>query len=289
MPCTKGLIDMNDPKHPRHEVERRRPRYKSRPMLEGLEPRNLLSAAGGASAGSAYLAVVDRELAAYGGSANQAHVDSSSGLTGTNPAGPFLNPTVIRRAAEYLYGSGAAPTKREINRQTFTARWVGQYTIGPPRFSDREDTIHLYGTSGGSNQFLKGKFNIALFPPADPGATPTVGNPFANQVTGVAALIPQNYLQSGSMLVLDLNGTPAANSDPSALPTQLTWTYDNTTSAGAYAAPAINMQGTGTLTISYQPDAHPIVGTLGSGKVIVTFQGLINANQIVSAVSQSIS
>ena len=47
--------------------------------------------------------------------------------------------------------------------------WVGQYTIGPPRFSDRASTIHLYGVAGGSNQFLKGKFQIALFPPADPG------------------------------------------------------------------------------------------------------------------------
>ena len=75
--------------------------------------------------------------------------------------------------------------------------WVGQYTIGPPRFSDRASTIHIYGVDGGSNQFLKGKFQMALFPPADPSATPTPGNPYANQMTGVAGLFTQNYLQSG--------------------------------------------------------------------------------------------
>ena len=52
------------------------------------------------------------------------------------------------------------PTPAEVHRQTFAARWIGQYTVGPPRFSDRASTIHAYGVSGGSNQFLKGKFQI---------------------------------------------------------------------------------------------------------------------------------
>ena len=48
-------------------------------------------------------------------------------------------------------------------------------------------------------------------------------------------------------------------------------------------------QGAGTLEIKWIPDAHPLPGTQGSGKVIVTFQGLINASQIVSGVSKFIS
>jgi hypothetical protein len=278
--------------HPKHQpdvpsVARRH--HKRRPILEDLEPRDLPSGASAAAASSVYLALLEREQSLASTSSSQAHIDSPSGLQGTKSAGKFLNAAVIRQAADDLYGSGATPTKREISRQTFTARWVGSYTIGPPRFNDRADTIHLYGTSGGSNQFLKGKFDMTIFPPANPGATPTVGDPYANQVTGVAALIPQNYLQSGSMLVLDLNSTPGPNADPKTLPTQLSWTYDSNTSAGAYSAPGLFTQGTGQLTISYQPSAHPVAGTLGSGKVVVTFQGLINANEIVSAVSKYIS
>ena len=181
------------------------------------------------------------------------------------------------------------PTPREIKRQIFTAAWIGQYTVGPPRFADRASTIHAFAVSGGSNQFLKGKFNMVLFPPADPSATPTPGNPYANQVTGIAGLFPQDLLQSGNTLVLDLNTTPSPGSNPLALPTELTWTYDNNTSAGAYAAPQQFTQGAGTLTIKWIPDAHPLPGTMGSGTMIVKFLGLINLSQVVNPIAKVIS
>jgi hypothetical protein len=227
-----------------------------------------------------------------------AHPDSPNGLIGKRAPGPFLDRAVLKQAAAALYRSDVPPgipTPREIRRQTFTARWIGKYTIGPPRFSDRASTIHLFGVSGGSNQFLKGKFDMAIFPPADPGATPTPGNPYANQITGVVSLFGQNYLQSGSNVVLDLNGTSASDSAPGALPTQLTWTYDSNTSAGPYASPggvapgSGFTQGAGTLQIQWIPDPKPLPGTRGSGQVVVTFQGLINASGILSGVSKFIS
>ena len=109
------------------------------------------------------------------------------------------------------------------------------------------------------------------------------------QLTGVAGLFPQNILQSSSVLVLDLNGTPGSGSGSPALPTHLTWTYDFNTSAGAYAAPVGFVQGAGTLDLKWIPDAHPLAGTMGSGKVIITFQGLINTSRLVSPVSKLIS
>ena len=109
--------------------------------------------------------------------------------------------------------------------------------MGPPRFSDRASTIHAFAVSGGSNQFLKGKFNMVLFPPANPSATPTPGDPYANQVTGIAGLFPQDLLQSGSTVVLDLSATPSPGSNPRALPTHLTWTYDNNTQRGHLRRP----------------------------------------------------
>jgi len=38
--------------------------------------------------------------------------------------------------------------------------------------------------------------------------------------------------------------------------------------------------------LKYLPDRHPKPGTMGSGRVIATFQGLINLNQIVNAVAK---
>ncbi len=277
-----------------HAPRRGRPGnpLRRRPALEGLEARELPSSALSASASAAGRAAVRHP------SAIVAHPDSPSGLIGKKAPGTFVNPKVLRQVADDLYPADVppgAPTNREIRRQVFTARWVGQYTIGAPRFTDRASTIHLYGVSGGSNQFLKGKFDIAIFPPANPGATPTPGNPYANQITGVASLFAQNYLQSGSMLVLDLNGSPPADTSPAALPTRLSWTYDSNTSAGPYAAPggvpqgAGYTQGAGTVQLHWIPDPHPLPGTRGSGHVVLTFQGLINASQIVSAVSKFIS
>lgn len=253
-------------------------RRRLRPILEGLEGRQLPSAPSAP-------AVV-------------AHPDSPDGLLGKRAPGPFLDPALLRQVAASLYPAGSAPgtpTPAEIRRETFTGRWVGQYTIGSPRFSDRASTIHLYGTAGGSNQFFRGKFDIAIFPPADPSAAPTPGNPLANQVTGFASLFGQNYLQSGAMVVLDLNGTPAAGSAPGALPTHLTWAYDANTSGGPYAAPGGIVpgqgftQGAGVMDIQWKPDAHPLPGTQGSGQVVITFQGLINTSQIVSGISKFIS
>jgi hypothetical protein len=241
---------------PRH----RRPR-RNQPTLEGLERRELLSTAHA-----------------------QAQVQSAPDL---------VNSPLIQQFANLLYGPNSPnpmmPTQRELKQQIFTAAWVGQYTVGPPGFSDRSSTIHAYAVSGGSNQFLKGKFNMVLYTPADPSATPTPGDPYANQVTGFAGLFPQDLLQSGSSLVLDVSATPSPGSNPLALPTQLTWTYDNNTSAGGYAAPQEFTQGAGGLTIKWIPDAHPVAGTMGSGKMIVKFVGLINLSRVVNPVAKVIS
>jgi hypothetical protein len=232
-----------------------------RPSVEGLETRDLLSQ------------IIPKA----------AHRVASS----------LPNPAVIQQTIGLLYGPNSqtpmTPTPREVRRQEFAARWIGQYTVGPPRFSDRASTIHAYGVSGGSNQFLKGKLNLTLFPPSDPNATPTPGDPYANALTGVAGLFPQDLLQSSSALVLDLNGTSSSGTGANGLPTHLTWTYDSNTIAGAYAAPVGFVQGAGTLDLKWIPDAHPVAGTEGSGKVIVTFQGLINTSHLVSPISKLIS
>ena len=178
-----------------HDSHRRRPRDRSRPTLEGLEPRELPSGALASSTASV------RPTSRHATAAIVAHPDSPNGLIGKKAPGPFLNPTVIKRAAAALYHANVPPGTPTPRRSAARLSQPGGSASirSAPRFSDRASTIHVYGVSGGSNQFLKGKFQIALFPPADPGATPTPGNPYANQITGVAALFGQNFLQSGSI------------------------------------------------------------------------------------------
>jgi hypothetical protein len=252
---------------------------RSRPEVEGLEVRDLLS-------------TLPLPLTS-GHVAPRPSLPTAAALTG-QASKAFPNPAVIANSINLLYGPNSAtpqtPTPAEVKRQTFTAKWTGTYTVGPPRFSDRASTIHFYSKDGGANQFLKGKLQLVLFPPADPNATPNPGNPFANQVTGFAALFEQNYLQSSSLAIFDISGAPAPGSDPQALPTHLNWTYDSFASAGAYVAPALDFfQGQGVLDIQYIPDARPRPGTMGSGRFNVSFQGVLNYAQLFSPVSPVIS
>jgi hypothetical protein len=247
-----------------------------RPECEGLEARDLLSTV-----------PVSTASLSPGSAASAAMVQTTAS---GRPA--FPDPAVIANSINLLYGPNSlnprTPTPAEVKRQTFTAKFIGTYTVGPPRFNDRSMTIHAYSKDGGSNQFQMGKMQLVIFPPANPNAQPNPGDPYANQVTGIAALFTQNYLQTGGLAILDLNGLPAPGAGPLTLPTHLSWTYDSFSSAGPYTGPTLDFnQGTGVVDIRYMPDSHPQPGTMGSGRLIVAFQGVINTNQITSAISKA--
>jgi hypothetical protein len=271
------------PHNPHHGTPRRR----RHPGFEGLEARDLPS--------TTPLATGPVSPKARPGAAMvQAPPQSPArelASAGQGRAATFPDPAVIANSLNLLYGPGSptprTPTPHEARREVFTARWIGTYIVGSPRFNDRASTIHLFSKHGGSNTFLKGKLDMALFPPADPQATPTPGNPFANQVTGIVGMFPQNALQTGGLLIYDIVGPPASGSDPHALPTHLTWTNDAFASAGNFVNPGLDFfQGTGTLDIHYIPDRHPHPGSLGSGRMIASFQGALNYSQLYSAVSK---
>ena len=136
------------------------------------------------------------------------------------------------------------PTAREIRRETFYSQWIGTYTIGPPRSTDRASTIGIFsnGNNAGSNQFLKGRSQILLLPPADPSATPNLeSDPIAGMVVGLEAYFPTNYLQTSGDLMFDITNLPGVPStDPSmyshGLPSRLAWTLD-LAGAGVYTQP----------------------------------------------------
>jgi hypothetical protein len=216
------------------------------------------------------------------------------------------------------------PTQREINRETFWMEFVGRYSVGAPRFSNQASTIHIFsnGRSVASNQFLNGRAQVLLFPPADPTATPTQDDPIAGQVTGMLTGVAANVLQSGSILFAQVTNAPGlASNDPSALdhglPSKLRFMIDpGGVSGGIYSTPAFSTTpatitsaisnaalapqggaggavaynlGAGELDIKYIPTNHLRAGASQSGTVIVRVQGLINTTGTTNALYKGIN
>jgi hypothetical protein len=216
------------------------------------------------------------------------------------------------------------PTQAEIRRETFWAEFVGHYSVGPPRFSNQSATIHIFsnGRSVTSNQFLNGRGQVLLFPPADPNATPTTEDPVAGQTVGLISLFAANILQSGSVLFAAASNVPGvASNDPTALdhglPSHLAFQIDpGGVSGGTYSTPqytttpptitdpstgaelfltggsggavAFN-QGAGIIDIKYEPNNRLRAGASQSGTVVVRMQGLINLTGVLNPLYKGIN
>jgi hypothetical protein len=216
------------------------------------------------------------------------------------------------------------PSQAEIRRETFWTEFVGHYSVGPPRFSNQAATIHIFsnGRDVTSNQFLLGRGQVLLFPPADPNATPTTEDPVAGKVTGLISLFAANILQSGSVLFSEAtNVAGVASNDPGALdhglPSHLAFQIDpGGVSGGAYSTPqytttpltitdpatgqpvllqggsggavAFN-QGAGIIDIKYMPNNHLRAGASQSGTVVVRMQGLINLTGVLNPLYKGIN
>jgi hypothetical protein len=216
------------------------------------------------------------------------------------------------------------PSQAEIRRETFWTEFVGHYSVGAPRFSNQSATIHIFsnGRDVTSNQFLLGRGQVLLFPPADPNAKPTTEDPVAGQVTGLISLFAANILQSGSVLFSQATNVPGvASNDPSALdhglPSHLAFQIDpGGVSGGTYSTPqytttpptitdpatgqpilleggsggavAFN-QGAGIIDIKYMPNNHLRAGATQSGTVVVRMQGLINLTGVLNPLYKGIN
>src|SRR3954466_1263340 len=109
---------------PHNPHERAGPR-RTRPALEALESRDLMTA---------------QPLAS---------VVSASFPGGHPPAAD------VQQFVPVLYPPGTPqPNEREIQRESFVVKAVGRYTLGPGRFNTQAITIHGFGKSSRSNVSL---------------------------------------------------------------------------------------------------------------------------------------
>jgi hypothetical protein len=232
----------------------------------------------------------------------------SRDLPSSHPLGPALPgkhypAPDVQQFVPLLYPPGTPqPTPAEIQRESFVIKGQGRYTIGPGRFDTQTIAIHGYGKPATSNLSRKIHFQYGVFEPRDP----------TQAVTGVMSLVGGNFLQNGSLLIIDLQGP--TGTEVNGLPTHLFWVPDaNATSATAFAGTGATLpgyanfpanyflpsgalapppgspdglgpptsvnnwnMGLGTVTFQYVPDRHPVPGSLGSGTVIIVLKGLLN-------------
>src|SRR3954447_13933042 len=113
-----------------------RPR-RSRPALEALEPREVMTA--------------------------HPLVSATVSFPGGHP--PAAD---VQQFVSVLYPPGTPqPTAREVQRQSFVDKAVGRYTLGPGRFDTQAITIHGFGKPSRSNVSLKSHFQYIIFEPTN--------------------------------------------------------------------------------------------------------------------------
>lgn len=238
------------------------------PRLEPLEGRDLPSGllvalqARVPHLGGAQVARIAAARAQAGGdpapvqaaaSSYQAGVYTGNGAANTansTPAGPNAG---VNFPAAPLLGRGE-PTRAELARERFVARFTGPMASQAPRFTDQSKILYLRGLGGSSTKFfLHGDYALALafpagFDPKNPAASPPV--------TGFAFLDDKNN-NSGGTVGLDLAADPTSY-DRQGRPTRVFFTSDPNIYSGIFYV----SQSSGVATIKY-----------GRGTATTTFRG----------------
>ena len=186
------------------------------------------------------------------------------------------------------------PTSAEVAREYFTAITYGRYTVTPGRFSNQQYTIHAYSSDSRSNQFLAGRAQLLIFTPRPmPAGTPDNATTAATYgaYDGLGVFVPHDALATSNELILDLGPESNATTEDVGglrLPTHLTWTLDPT-GVGAYTTPAGFTQGAGDVDIVYTPDKTPQGGAIQSGTITYLFQGLVNTSSVLESTEKSLN
>ena len=218
--------------------------------LASAQARSTASVASAANAGA---------VGAVAGSPDQsalalttpAGVYSGSGTANTGNGSPAGPNAAVNLPISPLLGTGT-PTKAELAREKFTARFSGPMTTLAPRFSDQSKIIYMHGLGTAPRFFLHGDYALAIafpagFDPKNPAGTfDAQDNPAGTQpVTGFAFLDDKNN-NSGATVGLDLSADPTSF-DKQGRPTRLNFTSDPNIYSGVFYV----SQSSGTVTIKY--------------------------------------
>jgi hypothetical protein len=233
-----------------------------RPLLEEVECRELLSAITDIMAGNSIAAAAMRSrTAALAGTEARS---SSQSIAVPQNQGPLLNAdgTINNQA---LAPTGSL-TKRQQQKEQFTARYVGSYTVGAGVTSDELIRTFIVG-AGSANTILHSDIQLLLVTPRDKNLP----------IGGTSAIFDRN-LNTNTVLGFDESApqTPQFINKlglPSRIPTV---SLDVNLSSGTYD----EAYAVGTVHIQYQPSNKHTPGVLSQGKAIVTIHAQIYAPNV---------
>lgn len=178
-------------------------------------------------------------------------------------AGHLRQSSGFASALAALDPSGAPPTQREKLREAFSARFKGDFTTGPGRFTDQSSQTYIFG-GGNSNMFLHADLQLGYYTYKDP----------SQPATGLASLIVKNVGNTGNQLNLDLVGDPSSI-DRRGRYTRFSWTVD-AGSGGTYSGAT----GQGTLRLIYMPGGKFAKRAYGGGTAGAIFTGSVYTNGV---------
>lgn len=178
-------------------------------------------------------------------------------------AGPVHHARSFAAQLAALDPSPGAPTRREQLRQSFSARFKGDFTTGPGRFTDQSSQTYMFG-GGNSSMILHADVQLGFFTYKDASQPPT----------GLAALIAKDIGNTGNELDLNLVGDPASI-DRRGRTTRFTWTVAES-SGGTFSGAT----GHGTLRLIYMPGGKFTGRAFGGGTAGAIFKGSVYTNGI---------
>ncbi len=215
-------------------------RRSSRPCVEPMEGRELLSGVLIALQASTPQFSVSQMASIASNLSHNATVSaqgSGGGSSATSANGLYIGAngpnSGVNFPASPVLGNGT-PTKAELAREKFVAKFSGPMSVLPGRFSDQKKILFLHGLGGSTpNFFLRGDYSLAIIIPSDP----------TQPVQGFAYLQDKNN-NSGGVVGLDLVAT---RFDAKGRPTLLTYTSDPNVYGGIFFVDS----GVGTVHITY--------------------------------------
>ena len=256
----------------KHIFQRNRDKSRLRPVVEGLEFRELLSIAAASSLHDTRAAMIAHPSIDHGSERSAVRKPAFISPFGPHNLTPFPQAIAYSLATAYPPGN-PQPTPHEVVRQTLVSKFTGTYIVGPPRFTNQAYQVVIKG-QGMSNQSFHEYLQMSFFFPKNPATDP---------ILGIADLIPKNVDITGSFNILDLSGDPNQPTRFHGLPTHFTWTADSN-SGGVYLfsnQPGVGA-GAGVLDIHFMPGGSLRKRATGGGKVAVVVQGVINTSGVVS-------
>lgn len=155
-------------------------------------------------------------------------------------------------------------TPQQYKKSLYTAKFVGNYTIGPGRFDSEALQIAFQGV-GSTTNILHADIQLGMIVAKDPSI----------QNSGASVIFDRN-LNSNSALGFNL-ASPSTDVDDHGRPNRFTSvSLDTNTSSGTF----VEGYSQGVLEIKYKPSSRRTRGVLEQGTAVVTFKGQVYAPNI---------